>query len=620
MARWTPHALARHHTRLTPLLLFTAAFLVRLLYLNQIESFPTFYFPIMDEQYHVSLAEMIREGSLPDEPFFRAPLYMYFMAFLLTLTGESLYWVRFIQTTLGALLPVLVYALGNKLFNRSVAFWGTVAAVFYPTFLYYDASLLITFVMVLLITLLLYQLYRCEENMRRISPYIVAGALLGLAGLARPNILLLGPVLFVWVWLRLKPELGWKKALVRYVLIGVTSLIVIAPVTIRNYVVANDFVFIAWQGGLNFFLGNHRNANGWSALAPEIDPTWQGGYLQSISIAEASAGHALKRSKVSDYWFDRAFEEIAADPAHFVDLLFKKVRLFLEGYEIPNNQNIYLAKRFAPMLRPLMFDAGIKFPYGLLAPLAVIGLAFSLARWRRYLLVYLLLSSYMLSFILFFVCARFRQPLIPVLILLAVFGVRELMQLWRRKQFKNLALFVFVLGLLLVASNHSLLNLSPQRVAAEDHLLVGNAFLEQGRIQRAELEFKNALHDDSTFAQAYHNLAYIYSRQGQWGQAIKNYATSLIYDPYLVDAYINLATIYINRNAPDTAIALLEEAAGIHPYNDAVQLKLGITYFEAGLLDKAQHAVQRSLELNPSNATARDVLQQIQQYRRGREE
>ena len=40
--------------------------------------------------------------------------------------------------------------------------------------------------------------------------------------------------------------------------------------TVRNYAVGDDFVPIASQGGLNFYLGNNASADGMAALAPEF--------------------------------------------------------------------------------------------------------------------------------------------------------------------------------------------------------------------------------------------------------------------------------------------------------------------------------------------------------------
>jgi len=141
-------------------MLVVIAFSVRLVYLNQIQSIPTVPNPIMDERYHVELAEKINSEEGPDrEPFFRAPLYQYFLAFIYDATGNSIYWSRFIQIVFGSLLPLLILLLGRELFTGKVPYVAAWIAVFYPTFIYYDSSLLITSLMVLLTTLLAWRLY-----------------------------------------------------------------------------------------------------------------------------------------------------------------------------------------------------------------------------------------------------------------------------------------------------------------------------------------------------------------------------------------------------------------------------------------------------------------------------
>ncbi len=611
IGRRTAKRISRHQIWLVPLFIFLAAFAVRLVYLNQIKSIPTFNYPVMDEKYHVDLAQKTNsDEGLGDEPFYRAPLYPYFFAALYKITKGSLYWPRFIQILLGSFLPLLVFLFGLRIFDRRVAFWSSVITVFYPTFLYYDATLLITSLMVLLTALLTWQLYRCQRNTKLVN-FVIAGILLGIAGLARPNILLFGPALLIWIWLVIKPQLGPKKALVRYLIIGLASLVVILPVTARNYAASRDFVLIAWQGGFNFFLGNNRQSTGWSATTPGIDQTWEGGYRQAIAIAEQNSGRPLKRSEVSDFWYGQAWNEIKRSPSSFLALQIKKLRLFINGYEIPNNQDIYLARQFAPILRPLMFTGLVFFPYGILVPLAILGLALSLARWRTYLPIYLVILSYLASLLLFFVCARYRQPLIPFLILFAVYSVTRLIEFVRKMDGKNVAVFMAVFALLIVECNHDMLGLDPKRTEAENHLLLGNAFLDQRDPAKAEDEFRKAVAVDPTFAQGYNNLGMLSANRGQLFQAAGYFLKALELDPETVETYFNLATTYLDRGDTKSAITILERVREIHPLNDFVHLKLGMTYYEAGRIDDAKKSVEQSLRLNPQSELNRQVYRQI---------
>lgn len=595
------------------LALFVASFLIRFVYLNQIDAMPTFTSPVMDEKYHVELAHQINSPEgLTAEPYYRAPLYPYFLAAMFRITHSSFYWTRFIQIIIGSFLPLIVFALGLRVFDRRIALWAAIVAAVYPTFLYFDASLLITSLMVVLTALLGWQLYRCQAS-HSLRDYVLAGVLLGLSGLTRPNILLLGPALFLWIWLVVKPHLGWKKALGRYVLLGIMSLVVILPVTIRNYAVSKDVVFIAWQGGFNFFLGNNRYATGWSATAPGIDQTWEGGYRQAIAIAEQEQGRALKRSEVSDYWYGKAWQEIKRAPGAFLALAVKKVRLLLNGYEIPNNQDIYGARQFAFILKPLLFRKGIYFPFGVVVPFAVIGIFLSFSQWRKYLLLYLLLFAYSFSLVLFFVCARYRQPLIPFLILFAVYAVSRGVTFVKNKQTKHLIFYGAALLVLGIESNHNLLGLDPKRTEAENHHTFGNAYLAQNNVKKAEEEFRKAIAVDSTFALPYNNLGMLAAQRRQTFQAIGYFRKALELDPSSVETYLNLASVYAEQNDYESAIAILKQAIEIQPYNDFAHLKLGTTYYTAGKLSEALAEVRRSVELNPDSELNRKIYRQILQ-------
>lgn len=596
---------------ITPLFIVLSAFIIRLIYLLQIESISSFYYPIMDEQYHIYLANIIINSNLPAEPFYRAPLYPHLLAFLMKASSGSLFTVRFIQIILGSFLPLLIYQLGLTIFTQRIAFASMVVAVFYPTFLYYDTTLLITPIMVLLTTLFTIQLYKCQFSPNRILNFIVAGLLLGICGLARPNILIAGPVLIIWALLILKPSIGLNKSIIRYALIGFASLLIILPITLRNYQVSGDPVFIAWQGGYNFYLGNNNQATGWSATAPGIDQSWEGGYLQSISIAEQAKQKRLKKSEVSDFWYDLALNEIKQSPSNFIALQFRKLRLFINGYEIPNNQDIYISRWFAPIIKPIMFNKFIYFPFGLLAPLAIIGFIISLRKWRKHLILYVILFSYIISFQLFFVCARYRQPLIPLMILFAVYAIVKTCEFFKQHNYKALGFSVIIFLVIFIESNHDILKLSPQRIEAENHLMLGNAFMEQQTPNKAIKEFEKAIKADSSYALSYNNLGMLLAQRGSTYEAIDLFKKAIGVDPLTVETFFNLATAYLETGKIEKAINLLEEATRIHPYNDYVYLKLGMTYFEAGLVNKAIISVEKSLQLNPSSQTARQVYQQI---------
>src|SRR5206468_994583 len=105
-------------------------------------------------------------------------------------------------------------------------------------------------------------------------------------------------------------------------------------------------------------------------------------------------------------------------------LQLKKVYLFLAGNEIPRNQEIYPAREYSPVLRLLLWKVpGLAFPFGLLMPLGLVGMA---VRWRRAPMLAAIVVAYGAAVLAFFITARYRMPLVPYLLIFAAAGVRWL--------------------------------------------------------------------------------------------------------------------------------------------------------------------------------------------------
>jgi len=607
------------------LIIFIAALAVRLMYLNQLKSMPMFDMPVMDEGYHWELAGQINSSAgLPDEPYFRAPLYPYFLALISRLADNSIYTIRLIQLIIGSFLTILILFLGRRFLNRRAILVAAGLVAVYPTFIYYDASLLITSMITILTALLVLQVYRTQDK-PNLANFVLSGFLLGLAALARPNILLFGPALLIWLWLIIKPVLSLRRSLIGYASMALACVLVIAPVTIRNYAVAKDFVLISWQGGFNFYLGNNKNADGWSATSPGIDRSWKGGYSEAIAIAENENRRPLKRSEVSDFWYGKAFTEISDNPGNFVGLLVKKIRLVFNGYEIPNNQHLYLVRSFAPFIKPIFFSNPIFFPYGVLAPLAIIGFIMSLKYWRKFFIMYLLLGSYIISILLFFVCARFRQPLIPFLLIFAVFAVQQAIADIQKNKLKKIVIISFALLALLIESNHLIIKMSDSQVEADNQYLTGSSYLSHFKqkyggdrqtlmnplpdeIIKARYHLQLAIKADPSYALAYNDLGTIAIRCQQREKAGNYFKKAISSDPACYQPYINYAKTLAWQNRHEEALDILKEASLRFPYNEDIQYNLGYLCLEMSHIEAAHDAFKMALAINPENTQARDML------------
>src|SRR5690606_7927702 len=113
----------------------------------------------------------------------------------------------------------------------------------------------------------------------------------------------------------------------------------------------------------------------------------------------------------------------------------------------------------------------INFPYGLLAPLFLIGTAMLLlSREKRWLLL-LFVWSQVLTVALFFVSSRFRQPLLPVMIIIAIYAVRQLIEYLRTRTWTPLAVYGVSLALLVMWLNPA------QAVASRQNRSMYHAYL-----------------------------------------------------------------------------------------------------------------------------------------------
>src|SRR5262249_33998938 len=107
------------------------------------------------------------------------------------------------------------------------------------------------------------------------------GFLLGLTALMRENILVAAPLFFLWaVWPRAGADErgaptaggGLRASLIAGAVLFAGTLLPILPATIRNAVVAKEFVLITSLGGENFYTGNNDVASGRYTPPPFVRP------------------------------------------------------------------------------------------------------------------------------------------------------------------------------------------------------------------------------------------------------------------------------------------------------------------------------------------------------------
>src|SRR5262249_34345922 len=180
--------------------------------------------------------------------------------------------------------------------------------------------------------------------------------------------------------------------------------------------------------GPNFFIGNHHGADGtyqslrYGRGAPEYERQ------DAAEIAEYALHRRLSPAEVSSYWTGRALSFVQSEPGAWVKLMARKVALLGNATEMVDTEDQTAYSEWSSVLWLL----GPVTHFGVLVPLAFIGV---LATWRdrsRVGILFAIVIAYSGSVVLFYVFARYRYPLVPILVLFAAAGVTTGAQLFRR--------------------------------------------------------------------------------------------------------------------------------------------------------------------------------------------
>jgi len=592
------------------LALFLLAFVIRFVYLNQIKLNPYFDTPQIDALWHHNWAKEIAGGDwIGKEVFFRAPLYPYFLGILYALFGKSFYLPRLIQIIVGSLSCVLIFLLAKKLFNRTAGIIASVIACFYAPFIYFDAELLIPVLIIFLDLMLILLLLSAEVRLKK-RWWLLAGTMLGLSAVARPNILIFVPFVLLWICMRFR-EKNKNRIIPSALFFLLGSFLIISPVTIRNWVVEKDFVVISSQGGMNFFIGNNPISDGKTATAAFVslpledyrDNVW----ISSIRLAEESVGKKLKPSEISNFWFKQGLNFIQTHPLKYLRLLSKKLYYFLNSYEIESNKNLYFFSRWSSLLRLFLWDRLLRFPFGIICPLAILGIILNAKYWRKYFLLYAFVFSYMLSVILFFVTSRFRLPVVPFLIILASYSVYWLVDKIRNGQTRPFLISLSILIPLFLITNSNLFGIKETDLSRTYNSL-GMVYAKKGQHDAAITIYQKGLEINPTSAELHRNLGRAYWDTGHRNKAVKEYELAISLNLGMAGTYAELGYIYGRMNRDEEAFQANRKALEIDSTQVRAHISLAFLYEKKGLYEQAAKEYQEALRFEPEMADLHNYL------------
>jgi hypothetical protein len=359
-----------------------------------------------------------------------------------------------------------------------------------------------------LVLLLVLAAQRAHESPSALR-WFIAGLVLGLGTLAWQTLLLFTPYLLLWPIFSENSSASRRARWAALALAGMV--VVVLPVSVRNYAVADQLALVNTGGGISFYAGNHPHANGSYGIPRHYARVIADEPVERrqlfAEVAEQVSGRELEPSEISGFWARETFEYISSNPGQWLRHEARKFGQFWNAAELWSDRSP-TAERVFSWVRGLPLVS-----FAVAGPLALLGMALRMREWQRLYLLYAVIEFHLLASLVFSVLARDRLSALPALYLFASAAACWLWDQARRRRIRALAMATIGLGF----------------AAWFVHLPLSR----------------------ENFAMAYYRLGDRFAQAEEWDAAIEYFGRSLNRDPGAVSTWSNLALAFEARGDSD---------------------------------------------------------------------
>ncbi len=564
-----------------PALIFVTALGVRIWYLWESSDNPTFLVPIVDmERHHLAATAAVSSGTI--DPIFQAGrpfFYPLFLSAVYYLFDASITHAKVIQAVLGSITCLLTLSLGARVFGRSVGILAGLITAFYGPMIFWEAELVASgwgaFWTVALLSLLI---RRAEGYDWKV--FCLVGVTGALAIITRPAFLPFLLAASVWVVLVQARFHRSSIPVVRGAALLLAGFsLVAAPVLVLSDRATGSARLVAPPGGLNAYIGNNEDACKTLNLRP-------GPEFDQLLSWPVTQGYKTPPEQ-SRFFYDKVREFISEQPFLFVKGLARKAGQYLTSTETPRTLDIYVFRQWSALMGALVWKiATFGFPWGVLLPLAIVGLIF---RWKQTPTpIVLLVALYPILLIAIFMAGRYRIPVVPAMAILAAAGCFSIVETFRQERWMRatagccLALFI---GLAVSVYDFSCPD--EQNHEVEMYSILASHYMQLNDLRTSDEFLQTALRlePDSGVANRLYGLLMI--KQSQFDRAIQHCNRSL-------EANSRDYVALYRRGLAHSAISDFEQAKldfaevlTIAPYYSQANLKLGEVHYRLGEYEAA---------------------------------
>jgi 4-amino-4-deoxy-L-arabinose transferase-like glycosyltransferase len=314
--------------------------------------------------------------------------------------GFAVWHIQLLQALFLAGACVLIFFVARQIFSVGLAHWAALAMALYPLFIWYAARIWTESLLVLGVSFLAYRLIRFHH-----APTFGRGIMLGIVSgfliLVKAGFLLFIPFLLLYY------TLTRNFVAVRHCLLAlVCAVVIILPWTVRNYRVSDTIIPVQTTASSNYLIGN-TVARDFFEHPLSLSISMQEGTEEiarsmgeaglSPLDAEEAAGENILRQK--------AIESFRSDPVFLLKKLGIQAFTFWYLGEVPLKSIVLLIVQI-----PVLFFALRKIRKAVRESTLVVPLILIIIYWWG-------IAA------LFVAHARIAVPVMPLVLLLAVYGM-----------------------------------------------------------------------------------------------------------------------------------------------------------------------------------------------------
>ena len=502
-----------------------------------------------------------------------SPFYLYFLTLLKRVFDIDWSYVKFIQSFIGALNCLLVYAVGARAFRKEVGFLAGLIISIYGNLIILESTLEPTMFVLLFNLLSVYLLLGVNENgasrKRRSLSLLLAGLFAGFSIITKPNFLLFLPLATAWLLFCRDETLLFQRRLESGLLFCGAALLVVMPITVRNYVKLNDVVLVTADAGKVFYHGNGKGATALEGIVlPDEGFAEEGvdepdyAHVLFRKTAAILSGRELSPSEASSFWVRRTLNDIFNNPVSYTKLQVKKLFYFFNDYEMHYIASVYKE-----------YKESLSFPfirYGVIASLGLLGMVLGIRHFKELFLLYGTVFLYLLSGMLFVVQSRYRTPAVPYLCLFGGYAVFAIKERLVAKRLKTVGVGLILLGVFFFLTNFfyrdEIVGVDRWQQATKIHYQMGaRPLFQKGKYQDAISESEKCLAIVPDFSPAYNLRGKSLALLGKHNESLENFERVMTLSPNLPEGYKNAGFLYLLQGDTEKARHYLSKALTLAP-------------------------------------------------------